>query len=112
MTSFEHIPHPKIKDSHLNRAAVVYVRQSSPRQVEQNLESQHLQYQLAQRAEGLGWRTRQIAIIDDDQGLSAKDSAGRTGYQELVAQVSLGQVGIIFGWQVSRIARNNADWCF
>ena len=102
--------HPKIRTTHLDRPAYIYVRQSSPKQVAQNIESQHLQYQLAQRAEALGWRVEQVRIMDDDQGISAKDSAGRSGYQALVAEVSLGQVGIIFGWQVSRIARNNADW--
>jgi DNA invertase Pin-like site-specific DNA recombinase len=110
MNPTETLVHPKIHATHLARPAYIYVRQSSPKQVAHNIESQHLQYQLAQRAEALGWRTEQIRIMDDDQGISAKDSAGRTGYQQLVAEVSLSQVGIIFGWQVSRIARNNADW--
>ncbi len=102
--------HPKVRAIHLQRLAYVYVRQSSPKQVAQNLESQRLQYQLAQRAEELGWRSEQVCIIDEDQGLSGKESAGRDGFQDLVAEVSLGQVGIIFGYQVSRLARNNADW--
>jgi DNA invertase Pin-like site-specific DNA recombinase len=102
--------HPKVCAIHLQRLAYVYVRQSSPKQVAQNLESQRLQYQLAQRAEELGWRSEQVRIIDEDQGLSGKESAGRDGFQDLVAVVSLGQVGIIFGYQVSRLARNNADW--
>jgi DNA invertase Pin-like site-specific DNA recombinase len=102
--------HPKVCAIHLQRLAYVYVRQSSPKQVAQNLESQRLQYQLAQRAEELGWRSEQVRIIDEDQGLSGKESAGRDGFQDLVAEVSLGQVGIIFGYQVSRLARNNADW--
>src|SRR5512145_259159 len=102
--------HPKIQQTHQQRLAYVYVRQSSPKQVAQNLESQRLQYQLAQRAEELGWRSEQVRIIDEDQGLSGKESAGRDGFQDLVAEVSLGQVGIVFGYQVSRLARNNADW--
>jgi DNA invertase Pin-like site-specific DNA recombinase len=103
-------PHPKVQRTHQQRLAYVYVRQSSPKQVAQNLESQRLQYQLAQRAEELGWRSEQVRIIDEDQGLSGKESAGRDGFQELVVEVSLGQVGIVFGYQVSRLARNNADW--
>lgn len=110
MNPADALAHPKIHTTHLARLAYIYVRQSSPKQVAHNIESQQLQYQLAQRAEALGWRTEQIRIMDDDQGISAKDSAGRTGYQQLVAEISLGQVGIVFGWQVSRIARNNADW--
>ena len=102
--------HPKVQAIHQQRLAYVYVRQSSPKQVAQNLESQQLQYQLAQRAEELGWRSEQVRIIDEDQGLSGKESAGRDGFQDLVAEVSLGQVGIVFGYQVSRLARNNADW--
>jgi DNA invertase Pin-like site-specific DNA recombinase len=102
--------HPKVQAIHQQRLAYVYVRQSSPKQVAQNLESQQLQYQLAQRAEALGWRSEQVRIIDEDQGLSGKESAGRDGFQDLVAEVSLGQVGIVFGYQVSRLARNNADW--
>jgi DNA invertase Pin-like site-specific DNA recombinase len=102
--------HPKVQAIHQQRLAYVYVRQSSPKQVAQNLESQHLQYQLAQRAEELGWRSEQVRIIDEDQGLSGKESAGRDGFQDLVTEVSLGHVGIVFGYQVSRLARNNADW--
>jgi DNA invertase Pin-like site-specific DNA recombinase len=102
--------HPKVRPTHQQRLAYVYVRQSSPKQVVHNLESQRLQYQLAQRAEELGWRSEQVRIIDEDQGLSGKESAGRDGFQDLVAEVSLGQVGIVFGYQVSRLARNNADW--
>lgn len=102
--------HPKVRAIHQQRLAYVYVRQSSPKQVAQNLESQHLQYQLAQHAEELGWRSEQVRIIDEDQGLSGKESAGRDGFQDLVLEVSLGHVGIVFGYQVSRLARNNADW--
>ena len=61
-------------------------------------------------AEELGWRSEQVRIIDEDQGLSGKASAGRDGFQDLVIEVSLGHVGIVFGYQVSRLARNNADW--
>jgi DNA invertase Pin-like site-specific DNA recombinase len=113
MNTSESVPitlHPKVRLTHQQRLAYVYVRQSSPKQVAHNLESQRLQYELAQRAEELGWRSEQVRIIDEDQGLSGKESAGRDGFQDLVVEVSLGQVGIVFGYQVSRLARNNADW--
>jgi DNA invertase Pin-like site-specific DNA recombinase len=100
----------KIQAQHLERSAVVYIRQSSLRQVEENLESQDLQYQLAQRAQALGWIQERIQVIDDDLGKSAISSANRTGFQSLVAAVGLGQVGIILVTDVSRLARNCADW--
>jgi DNA invertase Pin-like site-specific DNA recombinase len=100
----------QITAAHLERLAYIYVRQSSPKQVKHNQESQVLQYQLAQRAEALGWAHERIRVIDTDQATSARNSAYRDGFQELVAEVSLDHVGIIFGWQVSRVARNNTDW--
>jgi DNA invertase Pin-like site-specific DNA recombinase len=101
---------PKITPFHLDRLAVVYIRQSSLRQVEDNLESQDLQYQLAQRARSLGWPEPHIQIIDDDLGKSAITAANREGFQSLVASVGLGQVGIILVTDVSRLARNCGDW--
>lgn len=100
----------KLTPQHLERLAYVYVRQSSPKQVARNLESQALQYQLVQRATALGWSSQRIRVIDADQGLSGKESTYRNGFKELVAEVSLGHVGIIFGTEVSRLARNNSDW--
>lgn len=100
----------KITSAHLERTAVVYIRQSSMRQVEENLESQDLQYQLAQRARSLGWAEARIQVIDDDLGKSAITSANRAGFQSLAAAVGLGQVGIILVTDVSRLARNCADW--
>jgi DNA invertase Pin-like site-specific DNA recombinase len=100
----------KITAMHLERLAYIYVRQSSPKQVKHNQESQVLQYQLAQRAEALGWARERIRVIDTDQATSARSSTYRDGFQELVTEVSLGHVGILFGWQVSRVARNNTDW--
>lgn len=101
---------PKITPQHLERTAYVYVRQSSMRQVEENLESQDLQYQLVQRARSLGWVEARIIVIDDDLGKSAITSAGRAGFQILAAAVGLGQVGIILVTDVSRLARNCTDW--
>src|ERR671933_319150 len=99
-----------IQPSHLNRLAVVYVRQSTPLQVEQNSESRQRQYQLADRAQALGWPAQQCVVIDDDLGLSGAHSSNRPGYQRLVSLVALREVGIVFGLEVSRLARNCLDW--
>lgn len=96
--------------SHLNRLAIIYIRQSSPLQVEQNTESRHRQYQLAQRASEMGWPDQRCIVIDDDLGISGANSYNRPGYQRLVSMVALREVGIIFGLEVSRLARNCLDW--
>lgn len=101
---------PKILVSHLQRTAYVYIRQSSMRQVEENLESQDLQYQLVNRACGFGWPAAQVLVVDDDLGKSGIASTQREGFQNLVAAVGLGQVGIILVTDVSRLARNCSDW--
>ncbi len=103
-------PNSKITPQHLERDAYVYIRQSTLRQVEENLESQDLQYQLVQRARAFGWSEGCIQVIDDDLGKSAITSTGRQGFQTLVAAVGLGQVGIILVTDVSRLARNCGDW--
>lgn len=100
----------KIHSRHLERQAYIYIRQSSLQQVQQNLESQDLQYQLAHRAQALGWREEQIVIIDDDLGKSAVSARHRAGFQSLVAAVGLGQVGLVLVSDVSRLARNCSDW--
>lgn len=100
----------KIGSSHLQRAAFVYIRQSSASQVEHNRESTQRQYALAQRATGLGWSQQQINVVDDDLGLSGASTARRGGFARMTAEVALGHVGIILGLEVSRLARNNADW--
>jgi len=100
----------KVQPHHLDRRAYIYVRQSSIKQVEQNLESQDLQYQLASRAQVLGWPEDQVVVIDDDLGKSAATATGREGFQSLVAAVGLGQVGLILVIDVSRLARNCSDW--
>lgn len=100
----------KVKASHLQRLAYVYVRQSSPKQVAHNKESQIYQRLLAQRAEAIGWKPERIRIIDTDLAQSGQESSYRTGFQELVTDVSFGHVGIVFGYEVSRLARNNSDW--
>ncbi|MDH3675329.1 MAG: recombinase family protein [Anaerolineae bacterium] len=100
----------KILKSHLNRQAVVYIRQSAPHQVRDNLESQKRQYQLVHRAHTLGWASDRCVVIDDDQGRSGSQSYNRPGYQRLTALIALQEVGIVFGLEVSRLARNSLDW--
>lgn len=100
----------KITDAHRRRRAVVYVRQSTPVQVERNLESKARQYALRERAEALGWPAPQIAVVDEDLGQSGASREGRLGFRELVAEVGLGEVGIVLALEVSRLARSSADW--
>jgi len=100
----------KITPSHLSRAAYVYLRQSSPAQVEHNRESTERQYALVAKATALGWGSQQILVIDEDLGLSGNGIVGRSGFARLTADVALGHVGIVLGLEVSRLARNNADW--
>jgi DNA invertase Pin-like site-specific DNA recombinase len=99
----------KIAAHHRERGAYVYVRQSTPKQVLQHRESQVNQYALVDRAIALGWAPTQVHVIDADLGQSGQDGQ-RAGFQELVAEVSLGRVGIILAYEASRLARNNADW--
>jgi DNA invertase Pin-like site-specific DNA recombinase len=102
--------HGKIRLDHLNRLAVVYVRQSTPRQVAENRESTDLQYKLADRAVALGWRADRVLVIDDDLGQSAQSAADRAGFQRLLAEVGLNHVGLILGSEMSRLARSCKDW--
>jgi DNA invertase Pin-like site-specific DNA recombinase len=99
-----------ITPQHLQKKAVIYIRQSTPQQVINNQESRRLQYALRQRAESLGWRANEIEVIDADLGLTAAFARHRTGFQELVTQVTLGQVGIILSSEVTRLSRNCSDW--
>jgi len=100
----------KIKPSHTQRAAYVYVRQSTPGQVEHNRESTARQYALAERACQLGWPKEQVVIVDEDLGLSGSSTDKRSGFARLTSEVALAHVGIVLGLEVSRLARNNADW--
>jgi DNA invertase Pin-like site-specific DNA recombinase len=100
----------KVTSSHLARTAYLYVRQSTLRQVLNNTESTARQYALRQRAVALGWASEQIVVIDCDQGQSGTSAASRDGFQRLVAEVGMGRAGIVLGLEVSRLARNNADW--
>jgi len=100
----------KITAEHLCRCAIVYVRQSSTTQVEHNRESTTRQYELAERAARLGWRRDQVKVIDEDLGISGSGLSERTGFARMTAEVGLGQVGIVLGLEVSRLARNGRDW--
>ena len=99
----------KVAPRHQQRRAYVYVRQSSPRQVLHNRESQANQYALVERALSLGWVPERVHVIDTDLGESGQDR-DRPGFRELVAEVSLGRVGIVLAYAASRLARNNAAW--
>src|SRR5215831_16382821 len=100
----------KISAVHRQRMAVVYVRQSSPTQLERNRESTMRQYNFVARATALGWSKAHIQVIDEDQGVSANGLFDRAGFAQLTAEVALGRVGIVLGLEVARLARNNADW--
>lgn len=100
----------RVRPTHLERQAVVYVRQSSPHQVHTHHESRALQYALRQRALELGWPAPHVRIVDRDLGHSAKTVQGRVGFQQLVADVALGKVGIILAYDATRLARNCTDW--
>jgi DNA invertase Pin-like site-specific DNA recombinase len=99
-----------IDDRHLARRAVIYIRQSTPQQVLTNQESLRLQYDLRRRALDLGWREEDVEVIDTDLGLSGADAARREGFKDLIARVTLGQVGIVLSSEVTRLSRNCTDW--
>jgi DNA invertase Pin-like site-specific DNA recombinase len=100
----------KLQPWHLDRLALVSVRQSSPQQVLSHQESTRLQYGLVARAKALGWADDRVLVIDDDLGKSASSAVGRAGFQRLVSEVSLDHVGLILGIEISRLARSNKEW--
>jgi excisionase family DNA binding protein len=100
----------KITERHRQRRAVVYVRQSTPGQVERNTESAARQYALAERAVVLGWPASSVLVVDEDTGMSGRWTHARIGFRELAAEVGLGHVGVILALEVSRLARSSADW--
>src|ERR1039458_6869218 len=102
--------HEKVQREHLARKAYLYVRQSTLRQVLENTESTQRQYGLKERAVALGWDPQQIVVIDNDLGQSGTHAADREGFQKLVTEVSMGRAGMVLGLEVSRLARNSADW--
>lgn len=100
----------KIQARHLERLAVVYIRQSTLRQIHENRESTEIQYSLVNRVQKLGWHPERILVIDEDQGKSGQSAEGRLGFQKLLAEVGLNHVGLILGVEMSRLARSNKDW--
>lgn len=100
----------KIKPTHFERQAFVYVRQSTAAQVEFNRESTDRQYRLKDRAIGLGWSKKKVKIIDEDLAKSGAESSQRSGFTKMISEVALGRVGLILSIEVSRVARNNSDW--
>src|SRR5437870_3323098 len=99
-----------VSQAHLQRKALIYIRQSTPHKVLSNQESLRLQYALQQRAIDLGWRPEDIEIIDADLGMTGASAAHRMGFQEVVTRVTLGQVGMILSVDVTRLSRNCSDW--
>jgi DNA invertase Pin-like site-specific DNA recombinase len=99
-----------ITPQHLIRQALIYVRQSTPHQVLTHQESLNLQYALKERAQQLGWREADIEVIDSDLGLTGAAATHREGFKELIARVTLAQVGIILSSEVTRLSRNCSDW--
>ena len=100
----------KISARHLERCAYVYVKQSTHKQVSDNHGNRENQYALMERVIELGWHEERVRLVDDDQGISAKNAGGREGFKELVGEVSLGYAGLVLAYEASRLARNNSDW--
>src|ERR1035438_6460392 len=99
----------KVQPTHTQRVAVVYVRQSTAQQIENNRESTDRQYALVGRAVDLGWRREQVTVIDEDLGLSGSGIDQRSGFTRLTSEVALGHAGIVLGLEVSRLARNRSE---
>jgi DNA invertase Pin-like site-specific DNA recombinase len=99
-----------ISERHLARRAVIYIRQSTAHQVLTNQESLRLQYDLRSRALELGWREQDVEVIDADLGQSGAGVAYREGFKDLIARVTLGQIGIVLSYEVTRLSRNCTDW--
>jgi len=100
----------RIQGHHQDRLSIVYVRQSTLQQVLENQESTRLQYALVDRATALGWPHERVLVIDEDLGKSGADSENRSGFQRLVAEVSMNDVGLVLGIEMSRLARSCKDW--
>ncbi|MFB7793794.1 recombinase family protein, partial [Streptomyces sp. NPDC056086] len=103
-------PGSKIDDRHLQRLAVVYVRQSTRQQLVDHQESTRLQYALVDRAVALDWQSDRVLVIDEDLGRSGSSAVARTGFQRLVTEIGLDHVGLVLGIEMSRLARSGRDW--
>ena len=100
----------KVRAEHLARTAYLYVRQSSPRQVEQHQESRRRQYDLVEWAADMGWPKERTLVIDEDQGTGGAIAHARRGFDRLASAVGRGEAGIVIGLEASRLARNSPDW--
>ena len=100
----------KIQPAHLERLAIVYVRQSTQKQVMENRESAARQYAFAEQAVAFGWPRDRVLVIDEDLGKSGRTAEGRSGFQRLVTEVTLNHVGLVLGLEMSRLARSSKDW--
>ena len=109
-TSWGRMGSPKIQPAHLEKLAAVYVRQSTPKQVMENTQSTARQYAFAEDAVACGWPRERVLTIDEDLGKSARTTEGRSGFQRLVAEVTMGHVGLVLGLEMSRLARSSKDW--
>jgi DNA invertase Pin-like site-specific DNA recombinase len=109
-TAWGRVGSPKIQPAHLDKLAIVYVRQSTPKQVLENRESTARQYAFAADAVAVGWPGERVLTIDEDLGKSARTAEGRSGFQRLVGEVTLGHVGMVLGLEMSRLARSSKDW--
>src|SRR6516164_11591618 len=109
-TSWGRVSSPKIQATHREKLAIVYVRQSTPKQVLENRQSTARQYAFAEDAVAAGWPRERVLTIDEDLGKSARTTEGRSGFQRLVAEVTLGHVGLVLGLEMSRLARSSRDW--
>jgi DNA invertase Pin-like site-specific DNA recombinase len=110
MLTASNAPEERLSAAHRARLAYVYVRQSSVNQVRHHHESTELQYRLVDRAVGLGWPRERVHVIDEDLGRSGAGSAERVGFQKLIAEIGLGNAGLVVSLDASRLARNNRDW--
>src|SRR5438270_12506973 len=104
------LPSVKIKAAHLEKLAIVYVRQSSPKQVLDHRESTARQYAFADQAVAFGWPRERGLVIDEDLGKSGRTAEGRSGFQRLVTEVTLNHAGLVLGLEMSRLARSSKDW--
>ena len=102
------VPNEKIRPEHLDRKAVLYIRQSTSRQVIANEESRRLQYAMEQHLRNLGWQ--EVQVVDEDLGKSAGGAVDRSGFDRMVAEVCLRKVGAVAARELSRFARNSKDW--
>jgi DNA invertase Pin-like site-specific DNA recombinase len=109
-TSWGRIGSPKIQPAHLEKLTIVYVRQSTQKQVMENTQSTARQYAFAEDAVACGWPRERVLTIDEDLGKSARTTEGRDGFQRLVAEVTMGHVGLVLGLELSRLARSSKDW--